>query len=223
MKRLVYIFIFLSFLISPLLSSSQTRKISGTVLSFNKYPVKGVIVKAKKAKTEAITNEAGEFEIEVNPKDVLRIKESVFLEYNQKITEEMKSLKINLIFDNKGKNIDIAAEAGYLSREDLEYAVENLYLENNIYANFVNVFDAIKYALPETSIIVEGGQKAIQFRGAKSIYGSNAALLLVDGVIVDDVSFINPLEIISISKLSTSQASLYGARAANGVILIETR
>ena len=51
----------------------------------------------------------------------------------------MQSLKINLIFDNKGKNIEIAAEAGYLSREDLEYAAENLYLENSIYANFVRL------------------------------------------------------------------------------------
>lgn len=223
MKRIVHTFIFFSFLILPILCSGQTRKLSGTVLSFNKYPVKGVTVKAKKAKTIAITNEAGQFELEVKTKDVLRIKESVFVEYNQKITEEMQSLKINLLFDNKGKNIEIAADAGYLSREDLEYAVENLYLENNIYAKFTDVFDAIKYSLPETSIIVEGGQRAIQFRGAKSIYGSNAALLLVDGVIVEDVSFINPPQIVSISKLSTSQASLYGARAANGVILIETR
>ncbi len=223
MKRIVHTLIFFSLVIFPILCSSQTRKLSGTVLSFNKYPVKGVTVKAKKAKTEAITNEAGEFEIEVKTKDVLRIKESVFMEYNQKITEKMQSLKINLIFDNKEKNIEITSEAGYLSKEDLEYAIENLYLENNIYVNFVSVFDAIKYALPETTIIVEGGQKAIQFRGAKSVYGSNAALMLVDGVIVDDVSFINPPDILSISKLSSQQASLYGARAANGVILIETR
>ena len=223
MKRIIHTLIFFSFLIFPILCSGQTRKLSGTVLSFNKYPVKGVTVKAKKAKTESITNEAGEFEIEVKTKDFLRIKESVFMEYNQKITEDMQSLKINLIFDNKGKNIELATEAGYLSREDLEFAVENLYLENNVFANFVSVYDAIKYALPETTIIVEGGNRAIQFRGAKTVYGSNAALMLVDGVIVDDVSFINPPEIVSISKLSTSQASLYGARAANGVILIETR
>ena len=82
MKRIIQTLIFFSLLTFPLLSSSQTRKLSGTVLSFNKYPVKGVTVKAKKAKTEAVTNEVGEFEIEVKTKDVLRIKESVFMEYN---------------------------------------------------------------------------------------------------------------------------------------------
>lgn len=54
------------------------------------------------------------------------------------------------------------------------------------------------------------------------MYGSNAALMVVDGVIVEDVSFISPQQIVSISKLPNSQASLYGARAGNGVILIET-
>jgi hypothetical protein len=54
------------------------------------------------------------------------------------------------------------------------------------------------------------------------VYGSNAALMVVDGVIVEDVSFINPQQIVSISKLPNSQASMYGARTGNGVILIET-
>jgi len=222
MKTKVQWLLFFSFFIIPLLGFSQTRKLSGTVTSFNKYPVKGITIKAKKAKTETVTNENGEFEIEVNSKDQLRIKESVFMDYNQKVTEEMQSLKINLIFVNNGRNVEIATDAGYMSRVDLEYGIENLYQSNSVYANFVDIFDAIRYALPETTIIVEAGRRAIQFRGAKSVYGSNAALMVVDGVIVEDVSFINPPQIESISKLPTSQAALYGARAANGVILIQT-
>jgi hypothetical protein len=222
MKAKVQWMLFFSLFIIPLLCSSQTRKLSGTVISFKKYPVKGITIKAKKAKTEAKTNESGEFEIEVKNKDVIKINESVFLDYTQKITDDIESLTINLIFNNNGRNIEVATEAGYISREDLEYGIEHLYQANNIYANFVDVFDAIKYALPETTIIVENGNRAIQIRGAKSVYGSNAALMVVDGVIVEDVSFISPQQIVSISKLPNSQASLYGARAGNGVILIET-
>lgn len=222
MKTKVQWLIFFSLFIIPFLCVSQTRKISGTVTSFKKYPVKGITIKARKAKTEAKTNESGEFEIEVKSKDVLKISESVFMDYSQKVTEDIQTLDINLIFNNSGRNIDIATDAGYIDREDLDYGIENLYQANNIYANFVDVFDAIKYSLPETTIIVENGRRAIQFRGAKSVYGSNAALMVVDGVIVEDVSFINPPQIVSISKLPTSQASLYGARAGNGVIIIQT-
>ncbi len=222
MKTRVQWLVIFSFIIIPLMGFGQTRKISGTVTSFKQYPVKGITIKAKKAKTETKTNEKGEFVIEVKKKDVIKISESVFQDYTMKITDDIQSLDINLIFDNTGRNYEIATEAGYLSKENLEYALTNLSEANNPYANFVNVFDAIKYALPETTLIVENGNRAVQFRGAKSVYGSNAALMVVDGVIVEDVSFINPPEIKSIAKLPPSQASLYGARAGNGVIVIET-
>jgi hypothetical protein len=223
MKTLIQRFVFTVILIIPLLGYSQTRKLTGTVVSFNTYPVNNVTVQAKKAKTEAITNENGEFEIEVKNNDVIRIKESVFLEYNQKVNAETESLKINLIFDNSKKNVDVATNTGYISRENLEYGLENLAHENNVYRNFTDTYEAIRWALPEVTIITENGKKGIRFRGPKTITGSNAALLLVDGVIVDDVSFLNPVQIISISKLNTSAASLYGSRAANGVISIRTK
>jgi len=214
---------FFIFLVIPFFSIGQTRKISGTVLSFNKYPLKNITIKAKKAKTETITNENGQFEIDVKKNDIIRIRESVFVEYNYQIKEKDESLRINLIFENSGRNLDKATEAGYIEREDLEYGIEHLYRDNNVFALFVDVYDAIKYALPESTLIVENGQRAVQFRGPKTIYGSNAALILVDGVIVEDVSFISPVDIIGISKLGTSASSLYGARAANGVISIQTR
>jgi len=223
MKTLAQKLVFFIFLTIPILSFSQTRKISGTVLSFNKYPLKNITVKAKKAKTEVITDEEGKFEIEVKKNDVIRINESVFLEHVQKITKEDESLKINLIFENSGKNIDKAEDAAYLSREDLEYGLEYLYHENNIFNNFVDVYDAIRYVLPATKIIYENGRKGILIRGHTTIEGSNTALFLVDGVLVDDVSFINPADIISITKLNPSATALYGSRGANGIISIRTR
>ena len=53
--------------------------------------------------------------------------------------------------------------------------------------------------------------------------GSNAALFVVDGVIVDDVSYVAPSEIVNIKQLSSSQAAIYGARAGGGVIVITTK
>jgi hypothetical protein len=223
MKTLISLFVLLTFVVAPSFSDTQTHKITGTVVSFNKYPLKNIKIKAKKAKTETYTNEMGEFEIEVKDKDILQIKESVFTEYHHKITEVDQSLKINLIFENTGNNVDLATRSGYISREDLEYGLEHLHHENNVYSNFLSVYDAIKYALPETTIIVEDGRRGIQFRGPKTIHGSNMALLVVDDVIVSDVTFLNPSQIVSISKVSMSNASIYGARAANGVIKITTK
>lgn len=223
MKTTIIRLILLFFLVLPLLSYGQTRKLSGTVVAFNKFPLNKITVKAKKAKTEAQTNENGEFEIEVRNNDVIRIKEATFLEYNQKITEETEPLKVNLIFDNTQKNVETAVAAGFLSKDDLEYGLEHLSRDNSVYGHFSDAYEAIRYVLPESTIIYENGKKGIQFRGPKSILGSNAALILVDGVIVDDVQFVNPVQIVSITKLSQSAAALYGARAANGVISIMTK
>lgn len=223
MKNIFIVLVYMTFLVIPIFSIGQTHNISGTVLAFNRYPVNNVTVKAKKAKTEVKTDENGQFEIDVRNNDVIQIRESVFVEYNEKVKEETESLKINLIFENKGNNVEKATTAGFLKREDLEYGLKNLFRDNSLYGTFVDVFEVIKYALPETNIIIENGRKTVQFRGPKSIHGSNAALILVDGVIAEEISFINPIEIISITKLSPNTAALYGARAANGVISITTK
>ena len=219
MQKLILII----FLVTPILGFSQTRKISGTVVGFDKFPLKNITITAKKAKTKAITDDKGYFEIEVRKNDLIRIRETVFVEYSKKISDDMKSLQINLIIKNDQKSIEKVVEEGYLSREDMEYGRKNLWHLNNEFRQFNDAYDAIKYALPESTIIIENGKKGVQFRGPKTIYGSNLALILVDGVIVDDVSFINPGDIISIMKLNSSAAALYGARAMNGVISINTR
>ena len=86
-----------------------------------------------------------------------------------------------------------------------------------------DIFDAIKYALPTVTIVEEGGQRKIMMRGATSFTQSNAALTLVDGIIMDDISAINPADVTSIDQLSSAKAAIYGSRGVNGAINITTR
>ncbi|MBR9999696.1 MAG: carboxypeptidase-like regulatory domain-containing protein [Cyclobacteriaceae bacterium] len=223
MKTTIQKFILLVFLVIPVLGFAQTHKLTGSVVAFNQFPLKNVTVSAKKSKTEVKTDEQGRFEIEVKKSDVVQVKESVFVEYSKKVTEADESLQINMIIKNNERAMEKVVRDGFISREDLEYGVENLWQWNNEFNQFTDAYDAIKYALPESTIIVENGQKGVQFRGPKTITGSNAALILVNGVITEDADFVTPSDIISIRKLSASQSALFGARAANGVISIETR
>lgn len=215
------LFIILVFVSS--IGYAQTRELKGTIRTFNKFPVNNVKVIAKKAKTEAVTNENGEFTISVKKKDVLDIKTLTFDRYTQKVEEDQTSIKINLIYKVDEKNIDVAVDEGYIDRESLTYGLENLAAQNNPFVNFANVFDAIKFAIPGATIIMENGSKKVQVRGSRTVAGSNAALLIVDGVPIDDISFIVPSEILSIKHLSSASAALYGARGGNGVIAIITK
>ncbi|WP_293744307.1 TonB-dependent receptor [uncultured Pedobacter sp.] len=69
-----------------------------------------------------------------------------------------------------------------------------------------------------------GSSPKITIRGTGTVYGNTGVLYVVDGVWFDDVSFLNPSDIENLSILKdASSQSIYGIRAANGVVLITTK
>ncbi|MHA6247487.1 SusC/RagA family TonB-linked outer membrane protein [Pontibacter sp. CAU 1760] len=69
-----------------------------------------------------------------------------------------------------------------------------------------------------------GSSPSVRIRGTGSVFGSVEPLYVVDGTFVDDLSFLNPNDIESMEVLKdASSASIYGLRAANGVILVTTK
>ena len=224
MKKISPKFLLIAIFVIPFAGLTQTPKVSGTIISFNQFPLGNVTISAKKAKTVAVTDDRGRFEIEVKKNDVLRIKEPGFAEHSHRVTDFEKSIRINLIFlVEEDDNVELVVSRGHMSQTNLEYGLQNLSHENSIYGQFTDAYDAIKYAIPSATIINQGGGKGVQLRGTRSFTASSAALIVLDGLIVDDVNFVTPSTIISIKKLDNSQAALYGGQGANGVILIETR
>src|SRR5690606_25008397 len=68
-----------------------------------------------------------------------------------------------------------------------------------------------------------GSSPQITIRGTGTIYGNTGVLYVVDGVWYDDINFLNPADIANISILKdASSQSIYGIRAANGVVLVTT-
>jgi TonB-linked SusC/RagA family outer membrane protein len=68
-----------------------------------------------------------------------------------------------------------------------------------------------------------GSSPQITIRGTGTIYGNTGVLYVVDGVWYDDISFLNPADVASMSILKdASSQSIYGVRAANGVVLVTT-
>jgi len=204
-------------------ASGQQHEISGSVVVFNKYPVKDLKVSAKKAKTETVTDTNGEFTLSVRDKDVLSIEGKTFEKYVKRIENDDSALSVNIIYIDKKKNKEIAISSGFIEREHLEYGLTYLMEENNPFKNFTNVFDAIIYAIPAASLIYENGQTKVQLRGNKSFNESSAALMVLNGFLTDDISHVNPQSIVSVKVLSPTVATLYGEGSANGVIEIKTR
>lgn len=98
-------------------------------------------------------------------------------------------------------------------------------LENRPVAN---VSAGLQGLLPGVSITSSSGQPgavpSITVRGVSTINSSTAPLILIDGVSGGDLNLLNPNDVESVSVLKdAASAAIYGARAANGVILITTK
>lgn len=171
------------------------------------------------------TDSLGRFQIVCNEKDFLIVKSEVFTPLNLRIGKKTDNVKANLIFRDTPKNRKIATGLGYLDADHLTYALAHLESENNDFCNFTDVSSLIKGKFPgvEVKLSPSGGQGGVYVRGRKSLLGETEALYVVNGVIVSDVSFVIPCDISSIDILKDGGAALYGARGANGVVVIETK
>lgn len=205
-------------------SFAQTRVVKGKLTTFNQYPVQNVEVASKKAQSTVMTDSLGQFELVCNEKDVIMIKAKVFQALNKKVDAEDDFISANLIFRDTPKNREIATGLGYITHEQLTFALAHLADENNDFCNYSNVFDLIKGKFPGVTVKNNSmGSEGIFVRGDKSIYGDNEAIYVIDGVRVSDISYINPCEMSTIDILKDGGAALYGAQAANGVVVIETK
>lgn len=219
-----YLLLILSALLLSLQLNSQTRVIRGELTAFNKFPVANVEVTAKKAKTSVTTNDAGEFQIVCKEKDVIIIKSEVFTSMNKRIGSKDEYLNLNLIFKDTPSNREVATGMGYLKEDQLTYALSNLESENNDFCNYTDVISLIRGKFSGVEVSNNGsGGVGVYIRGSKTLEGSNEALYVVDGMEVVDISFVVPCDMTSINILKDGAAAMYGSRAANGVVVIETK
>ena len=221
MKTVALISVFILFSLS---SVAQTRVVKGKLTTFNTYPVQNVEVASKKAKSTVMSDSLGQFEIVCNEKDVIMIKAKVFQAINKKVKEDDDYISANLIFRNTPQNREIATGLGYISHEQLTFALAHMADENNDFCNYSDVFSLVKGKFPGVTVKSNSmGTDGIFIRGDKSIYGDNEAIYVVDGIRVGDVSFVIPCEMATIDILKDGGAALYGSQAANGVVVIETK
>ncbi len=118
---------------------------------------------------------------------------------------------------------------GTQKRENLTGAVSSVDV-NKVFNSkpIVDVSKGLQGVVPGLTINFttndQGSSPTIKVRGTGSLNGSNKPLVLLDGVEIDDLSFINPDNIANISILKdAASSSIYGSRAAYGVVLITSK
>lgn len=208
---------------------AQTRPVTGTVVSAeNKQPLQGVTVTIKGSRTGTTTDANGNFRINAGENDVL-----VFSNVSFTTTEVTvgKNSNLSITLSSDAKAMDDVVVIGYqtVRRKDLLASVSSVGSKDLKDIPINSAAEALNGRLAGvTATTSEGSPDAeirIRVRGGMSITGDNSPLYIVDGVQVENgLSTISPQDIQSIDVLKDAAATaIYGARGANGVIVITTK
>ncbi|MFC2116075.1 TonB-dependent receptor plug domain-containing protein [Bacteroidota bacterium] len=213
---IIVFFIFVSNLLS-----AQDHLIRGVVHTFDSIPLIGAEIQVKSTKQSVLTDTFGNFIVFCNSEDRLKVMARGFYNQNVKINENTKLVAVNLTLKPGEKKREYAIGYGYVSDEDKTTAVTGLNTNDPSYQRYSDMYDLIRGQF--AGVQITNGE--IIIRGAKSFMGSSAALIVVDGVIMDAeyLNTLSPIQVKSIDVIKDGSAAVYGSRGANGVILIETR
>lgn len=190
----------------------------------------GVSILVKGKTTGTTTNLDGTFTIEVgSATDILVFS---FVGYVTKEVQVGNQASLNVQLEVDAKSLDELVVVGYgtVKKSDLTGSVSTLPVSDMIKAPVGNFADALAGRAAGVRVFSNDGQPGggvnIMIRGAGSLTQSTAPLYVIDDFPVEDLdpSTLNPEDIESISILKdASSASVYGSRAANGVVLIKTK
>lgn len=205
------------------------RTVTGTVRDENNAGLPGVSVVLKGTQRGTTTNTEGRFELTVPDMGSPVLVFSYVGYLSQEITiGTQTTLNIPLIPDTKALEEVVVVGYGVQRKKDLTGAVSTINSEMFKERKETQVAQALQGAMSGVMVTRNGangamGGATIRIRGVTTI-GNSDPLVIVDGVPVSDVNQVNPNDIESLSVLKdAASASIYGSRAASGVILITTK
>ncbi|MCC7402284.1 MAG: TonB-dependent receptor [Chitinophagaceae bacterium] len=208
------------------LSELQDIRVNGKVTGANGEILSGVSITVKGSNTGTTTDANGNFSITV-PDDAVLVFSYVGYE-DKEMTVAGKST-INVSLQLSTKVIDQVVIVGYgTSRKiDLTGSVGTVKGDEVAKQSTFSPISALQGKVAGVQINnngAPGSPPEIRIRGVGTVYGNANPLYVVDGIWYDDISFLNSNDIENISVLKdASSESIYGIRAANGVILITTK
>lgn len=204
--------------------------VTGRVTDESNTPLPGVTVLQKGTSNATVTNEAGEFRL-ANVNDGAVIVFS-YIGFNKEEVTVNRQYNLNIRLSKAANTaLDELVVVGYgtMKKSDLTGAVSTVKGDALAARKTTQVSQALQGAVPGVMVTrtnnAPGATAQIRVRGITTITDAGATpLIILDGVPVDDINSINPNDIDNISVLKdAASASIYGSRAAAGVILVTTK
>lgn len=201
-------------------------KITGRVLSESGEILSGVSVIIKGTNTGTTTDADGNFSITV-PDDAILV--FSFVGYGNTEASVLGKSILDISLRKSEMLLDQVIVIGYGTQRKQDLTGASISIKGSEIANLptLSATQAIQGKAAGVQIINSGAPGSapnVRIRGTGSILGGVDPLYVVDGIITDDIRNINSADILSIDILKdASSTAIYGARAANGVVLITTK
>ena len=213
--------------VAPSMMSSayaQTQKITGTVVDEFGDPIIGANIRVVGTSTGTVTDIDGKFAVEANAGKDLEVS---FIGYSSQIVKAAQGMTVTLKEDVQ--NLDDVVVIGYgtMKKKLVTGATVQVKGDDIAKLNTTNALEAMASSTPGVQITQSSSQPgkgfSVTIRG-KGTIGNSSPLYVIDGVPGGNIDGINPADIESIDVLKdAASAAIYGARGANGVILVTTK
>jgi TonB-linked SusC/RagA family outer membrane protein len=218
--------LFIAFILFSSIGYSQFVEISGKVIdSKTNTPLVGVNVEIQNSSQFLITDVDGSFKFSKVPTGSKLI--FSFIGYKNYEYKANKSQKISVQMQTSSENLDEIVVVGYGSKKKRNVTGSVSVVSSKTIDELkpINATQALQGTV--AGVVVTSGSGApgsgfnIRIRGISS-NSSNAPYTLIDGY-EGDISLLNPSDIESVTVLKDAQASVYGSKGANGVVLVTTK
>ncbi|RYY15786.1 MAG: SusC/RagA family TonB-linked outer membrane protein, partial [Chitinophagaceae bacterium] len=233
-KRVFLIAVWVLALCSPAFLSAQVQAtvIKGKVTTANGTPIDAASVVNKTTSKGTATNTAGEFSITASPGDELAITATGHSPFEIKLKDEtFLEASLKPLDGSLGEVVVVGY--GTQRRRETTGAIASIKATELTQTPIANVAQGLQSRVSGVQINqnsgAPGGNVSVRIRGTNSITGTSEPLYVVDGIQISNgggitdvspLSTINPNDIESVEVLKDASASaIYGARAANGVVL----
>ena len=205
----------------------QSQSISGVVVDASGISVIGASVVEKGTTNGTITDMDGRFKLNVKPGAMLQVS---FVGYQTQTVKAERTMRIALKEDSELLDEIVVVGYGTQKKENLTGAVASVDVNKTLNGRpIADVGRGLQGTTPGLSVVIPSGEvgsdPVMKIRGQiGSLNGGSAPLILLDNVEIPSIQMINPDDIESISVLKdAASASIYGAKAAFGVVLITTK
>lgn len=206
-------------------AQAKLAPIKGKVVDDLGLPLIGASVKVKGTNKAVSTNADGAFSIDVKKGDVLEISMIGFIQQEITIGNE-STLSIKLLESKQELGEVVVVGYGVQKKVNLTGSVATLSTQDLKDRSNTNLMASVQGKVPGVTIVARPGEApSINFRGRGNL-GASAPLFVIDGVISNSGIFasLDPNSVESVSFLKdAASASIYGSRAAYGVVLVTTK